>query len=68
MQRRYVITVTEIGEETRTIGKEWEDGAGKDGGYGYTPEVAATRPYEREIFKQTMTELDLSKLVTTINT
>lgn len=68
MQKRYVITVKEIGEERRTIGSTWEKGAGEDGAFGYTPETEATRDYEREIFKQTVAELDLPKLVTTINT
>lgn len=68
MQKRYVITVTEIGEERRMIGREWQNGAGEDGAFGYTPEVEATRKYEREIYKQTVAELDLPKLVTTINT
>ncbi|KIC38137.1 hypothetical protein RA27_20415 [Ruegeria sp. ANG-R] len=67
MQKRYVITVTEIGEEKRIVGRQWKEGAGDGGSHGYTPETEATRDYEREIFKQTVPDLDLSKLVITIN-
>jgi len=66
--KRYIITVTEKGQEVRTIGKQWAMGVGTTPDeYGYTPETEATRDYEREIFRQEVSELDLAELVQTIN-
>jgi hypothetical protein len=65
--KRYCVTVTEIGEEIKTVGGRWEVGAGKDGAHGYTPEIEATREYERQVFKQELSSVDMAMLVTTLN-
>ena len=68
MPNRYQITITEIGEETCTIGKTWERGAGADAAeYGYTPETQATRQYKRDVYQQTVAELDIAALVKIVN-
>lgn len=64
---RYKVVITEIGQEKRTVGATWEQGAGEGDEWGYTPEIEATRDYEREVFRQELKELDLPKLVLAIN-
>ena len=66
--KRYMISITEIGEEVQTIGRKWEAGAGEDGErYGYTPEIQATQQYRREIYSQDVTELDIPAVISVIN-
>ena len=68
MQKRYKITIEEIGQEEKKIGCEWEMGAGEaPTEYGYTPEITATRDYSREVYQQTVNDLDLSAVVAVIN-
>ena len=69
MNRRFKIKVFEIGHEKKIVGREWEYGGNpeKPDEFGYTPEVEATRPYERKIFEQHANDLDLAALVAVIN-
>lgn len=65
---RYLITITEIGQERRTIGRRWMLGAGKTNAeYGYAPEVDTVAEYEREIYRQGVDELDLSTVILAVN-
>ena len=70
-EKRYVISVKEIGQELKVIERQWEQGAeptdGNPNGWGYTPEIEATRSYAREVFQQTVDELDLAALVSVVN-
>ncbi|NDV53861.1 hypothetical protein [Salipiger sp. PrR003] len=66
--KRYKITIEEIGEEVRTIGKNWERGAGgSPEEFGYTPETQATRQYSRTIYEQTVEDLDMASVVSVVN-
>ena len=66
--KRYKITIEEIGQEVRTVGATWERGAGATSEeYGYTPEIEATRSYERQIYEQTVDTLDVAALVGVVN-
>ena len=66
--KRYIVSVKEVGEEIQTIPKRWElTGPGHAAEYGYTPETESTQLIEREIFRQTVNELDLAALVSTVN-
>lgn len=68
MHKRYKIEITEIGEELKTIGKSWgriNDNA--EDNWGYTPETEATRGYERSIYRQQVSELDLPEVIRAIN-
>lgn len=68
MQKRYKIVVTECGEEVRTVGREWRlGGEGDPEAYGYTPETQATREYSRDVYEQTVDDLDLAALVSVVN-
>ncbi len=64
---RYRIVVTEIGQELTQIGGQWREGAGEEGGFGFTPNHEDIRDYERQVYAQEMSELDLPKLVRTVN-
>ncbi|KGM50678.1 hypothetical protein [Pseudooceanicola atlanticus] len=66
--KRFRVTIEEMGEEVRTIGKAWEKGAGEGPeAYGYTPETQATRQYNRTIYEQTVEELDIGRVVSVVN-
>lgn len=67
--KRYKIVITEIGEERRTIGKEWARGAHPDdpAAFGYTPETVATRPYEREVYTQNVADMDMIAVIKAVN-
>jgi len=65
--KEYKITITEMGTETRTAGKEWKEGVDAEGKYGYTPEIEKILPYEKTIFEQTVKTLDLSAVVSVVN-
>ena len=71
MSKRYKIVVTEIGLEKRVVESEWKEGAGATDEnphkYGYTPEIEAHRSYERDVYQQTVDDLDLAKLVSVVN-
>jgi len=73
--KKFEIKITEIGSEVRTGGKEWEpikqstatDGSKGEKEWGYTPEIQKTVTYTREIFKQTVDDLDMSAVVSVVN-
>lgn len=69
MSKRYIVAVTEVGEEIRKVGKEWEPKKeiGGEKEWDYTPEIEKTCEYKREIFRQELDDLDLARLVTVIN-
>ena len=65
---RYVITVTEVGQEQRTAGHEWKLGAGKDSqSFGYTREIERTCDYTRTIYTQLIDDLDLKAVIAAVN-
>ena len=66
---RYKITITEIGQESKLQGNKWAKLSDKEGGgqYGYTPEVRMAVNFEREIFSQSIEELDLSAVIRAVN-
>jgi hypothetical protein len=66
MDKRYIVTVVECGEEIATIGKDWKQ-IGDDGKYGYTPEIEGKREYSRKVYEQTLNTLDLPALVSVVN-
>lgn len=65
----FTITITETKDVTKLSNPEWERGADpKDPeGYGYTPRVEKTVTVNRDIFTQTVDDLDLKKVITAIN-
>jgi len=68
--KEYRVTI-DLRERTETdIGHEWKIGAdpsnGEDG-YGYTPSAPGSSVGSKEIFCQTVTELDMAKLVMIVN-
>lgn len=67
--KRYKIVITEIGEEKRTIGKEWARGVDPNDPevFGYTPETTATRPFEREVYTQNVADLDMIAVIKAVN-
>jgi hypothetical protein len=66
-ESRYTVTITEHGSEKRTCGTEWEEGAGKDGSYGYTPEIEKTVEFSRDVFKQNTEALNLVEVIKAVN-
>ena len=67
MTTRYEITIKEIGQERMKVGMRWEKGAGENGAYGYAPEVETIMDYSREIYSQTVNDLDLGAVILTVN-
>ena len=68
MTKRYKITITETGQETRIIGNDWKEGAHENGqSFGYTPEIEATLDYERQLYQQHVDELDLKAVINAVN-
>ncbi len=66
--KRYTITINEVGQETRAVGGAWKLGAGDTPEtYGYTPEIQATRDYERTIYTQRVDNLDLKAVIAAVN-
>ena len=66
--KRFTITINEVGQETRYVGRTWEMGASDDKeSYGYTPEIQATRDYERTIYTQHVDDLDLKAVIAAVN-
>ena len=66
--KRFKITITETGQERRIVGGTWERGAGENGeDFGYTPEIEATRDYERQVYQQHVDELDLKAVINAVN-
>lgn len=65
--KRYRVLVIEAGQETRIIGRAWERKASGEQGYEYTPEVEATRDYERNIYEQLVDDIDLPKVIAAVN-
>ncbi len=67
---RYKITITEIGQEKKMVGRTWQKGAdlgnGVDG-YGHTPEIEKTVEVTREIYTQNTDTLDLKRVIWAIN-
>ncbi len=68
MKTRFTVAITEVGQEPQFIGKDWKMGAGNTSEeYGYTPEVEATCDYTREIYRQTVDEIDLADIIKAVN-
>jgi hypothetical protein len=67
MEKRYEITIKEIGQERKNIGMRWVPGAGENGAHGYAPEVVTVVDYEREIYSQTIGNLDLGAVILAVN-
>lgn len=67
MEKRFVVTITEEGQERGLMGRKWVEGAGEDGNWGYAPEVETVAGYTRQIFTQELNELDLKTVVAAIN-
>lgn len=67
MNRRFTITIRESGQEKRVAGSEWAPKADGSAGYEYTPEIEATRPYEREIYSQSVDDVDLAAVIKAVN-
>lgn len=64
MTKRYVIKVLEIGQEPKIVGGTWQRGAGKTPEeYGHTPQIEMVVDYEREIYEQTVAELDVPAVI-----
>jgi len=69
MQKRYEITISEHTQEKKIRGNEWERGVNKEDPeeYGYTPEIEKTVDVHREVFKQSVDDLDLPSVIKAIN-
>lgn len=66
--KRFTVTVTEIGQEVRQVGKKWQRGAGESPDeYGYAPEIETICDYEREVYRQNVDELDLTAVISAVN-
>lgn len=67
MHQRFTITINAKGQEKTVSRSEWVPKAHGSAGYEYTPEIEATRPYEREIYSQTVDDIDLAAVIKAVN-
>lgn len=67
MGTRYRITIEEMGQEKTIVGSQWKPMQDTEKGYGYTPEVEATRDYSRTIYEQTVEDLEMDEVIRAVN-
>lgn len=69
-EARFKIEITEVGEERKTLSKEWAV-VGKDDKdnprYGYTPETETICGYERLVYTQNVADLSLEAVICAVN-
>lgn len=76
----FEITIKEITSETKTVGSIWEVVGQEDSGirdskgeavlqnkYGYTPAIEKSVPISRDLYQQTIKDLDLPAVIKAIN-
>ena len=66
----YKITIEETKEVTKWARREWKQGvdpANGEHGFGYTPMIENIEIERRNIYEQTVEELDLVAVIATIN-
>ena len=69
-KKRYKIVITEMGDETVTVGAKWLIGADTnkpEPGYGYSPEIETTETVERQIYTQNVETIDLKAVIRAVN-
>lgn len=65
----YKITITQTRLEETIKPRSWEKGASIENaeGYGYAPEVIETKNVERELYTQSVAELDIKAVIKAVN-
>jgi len=63
----FTITITKIEEVQTECGQEWQQGAGADGGYGYTPKITKLTKVVTKLYEQTTPDLYLRDIISAIN-
>lgn len=65
---KFTITIVEETFEERVKGKDWAKGAGgSPEEFGYTPEIKKTVSVRRDLYIQTVDELDMYAVIKAVN-
>ena len=68
MEKRYEVKIIEFTVEKEIRGKTWEQGAGETPqDYGYTPAIEKQVKVEREVFRQSVDDLDIASVIKAVN-
>lgn len=67
----YKVTITQVRTESTIKGKEWVQGAAQTpdepNKWGYTPQVIEIKDVTREIYSQSVEDLDIEAVVRAVN-
>jgi hypothetical protein len=65
----YTVTITRTEEVRRTVGRRWKlCGPERDAEYDYTPETETVQIVTEEIYKQTVEDLNVVDVISSVNT